>query len=66
VRVLDYVGLIVPSSEVSPTELSLRGCISADNVPNPFGAGTCQARVLARFHLRCARLTLPFLLVCSR
>lgn len=39
VRILDYVGLVVPSSEVSPIELSLRGCIPADNVPNPFGAG---------------------------
>lgn len=38
VRILDYVGLVVPSSEVSPIELSLRGCIPADNVPNPFGA----------------------------
>jgi len=42
VRILDYVGLVVPSSEVSPIELSLRGCIPADNVPNPFGAGMCH------------------------
>jgi ribosome biogenesis GTPase A len=36
--VLDCVGLIVPSSDLTPVELVIRGSIPVDNVPNLWGA----------------------------